>query len=315
MNGASPRRPWSPESPPSRGSLDLDRTMPTINTDTENEEELIDADKKNPLNSSSLPSYSEPEDDQEETEAEAEEDPIVPYLPHKHKSLAGIAARSFALGITLTTGLIGTLGILLATTSPLWRLPFFLGALSLFHFLEFWTTAAYNTRAAEIASFLLTSNWPAYAIAHTVAALECLFVHALWPGASWTPLGPRLGTVVVAVGLVLVAVGQAVRSVAMIHAGRSFNHLVQNRRREDHVLVTTGVYGVLRHPSYFGFFWWALGTQMVMGNVFSFVGYAAVLWRFFSRRIRHEEAYLVAFFGGEYVDYRRRVRTRIPFVP
>jgi protein-S-isoprenylcysteine O-methyltransferase len=106
-----------------------------------------------------------------------------------------------------------------------------------------------------------------------------------------------------------------VRSVAMIHAGRSFNHLVQNRRREDHVLVTSGVYGVLRHPSYFGFFWWALGTQMVMGNVFSFVGYAVVLWRFFSSRIRHEEAYLVAFFGGEYVDYRRRVRTRIPFVP
>ncbi|KAK3296107.1 Isoprenylcysteine carboxyl methyltransferase family-domain-containing protein [Chaetomium fimeti] len=298
MDGASRRRPW-----------ETDSTMPT-NTDTENEKEPTDADK-NPLNSPSPSPYSENENEREE----AEDDPILPYLPHEHKSLAGIAVRSFALGIALAAGLIATFTILLATSSPLWRLPFFAAALALFHFLEFWTTATYNTRAAEIASFLLTSNWPAYAIAHTVAALECLVVHTLWPGASWTPLGPGFGRAAAATGLALVVVGQAVRSVAMIHAGRSFNHLVQNRRREDHVLVTSGVYGVLRHPSYFGFFWWALGTQMVMGNVVSFVGYAVVLWRFFSSRIRHEEAYLVAFFGSEYVDYRRRVRTRIPFVP
>ena len=306
-------------SPPSRTSLDLDRTMPT-NTDTESEAEPTHADK-NPLNSSSPspPSYSGNEDNDRQ-QHEPETDPIHPYLPHNPKSLAGIALRSFCLGLALSAGLIGALAILLTTTSPLWRLPFFAAALALFHFLEFWTTAAYNTRAAEVASFLLTSNWPAYAIAHSIAALECLLVHTLWPGAAagWTPFGPPgpwLRNGVVGVGLGLVVLGQVVRTVAMIHAGRSFNHLVQNRRREDHVLVTGGVYGVLRHPSYFGFFWWALGTQMVMGNVVSFVGYAAVLWRFFSSRIRHEEAYLVAFFGGEYVDYRRRVRTRIPFVP
>ncbi|KAH6850318.1 Isoprenylcysteine carboxyl methyltransferase family-domain-containing protein [Chaetomium sp. MPI-CAGE-AT-0009] len=276
------------------------------NTDTEHEEEPTGADK-NPLHSPSPSSYSGDE---------IERDPIFPYLPHEHKSLAGIALRSFALGIALAAGLIGTFTLLLATVSPLWRLPFFAAALALFHFLEFWTTAAYNTRAAEVASFLLTSNWPGYAIAHTVAALECLFVHTYWrAGESWTYLGPGVGRTAAAVGLVLVVVGQAVRSMAMIHAGRSFNHLVQNRRREDHVLVTSGVYGVFRHPSYFGFFWWALGTQMVMGNVVSFVGYAVVLYRFFSSRISHEEFYLRRFFGQEYEDYKKRVPTRIPFVP
>jgi len=25
---------------------------------------------------------------------------------------------------------------------------------------------------------------------------------------------------------------------------------------QEHVLVTSGIYSVLRHPAYFGFFWW-----------------------------------------------------------
>jgi protein-S-isoprenylcysteine O-methyltransferase len=237
------------------------------------------------------------------------------YLPHQPKSLAGIAIRSFCLGIALALGLIATLTIYFCTSSPLWRLPFFLAALALFHFLEFWTTAAYNTRAAEVSSFLLTSNWPAYAIAHSFATFECLVTHLLWPSARWAAFGGLGQQALLLVGWVLVVLGQTVRSVAMIHAGRSFNHLVQYRRQSGHVLVTTGIYGVLRHPSYFGFFWWALGTQMVMGNVVSFVGYAVVLWRFFSSRIQYEEQLLVAFFGEEYVNYRRRVMTLIPLVP
>ncbi|KAK1751771.1 protein-S-isoprenylcysteine O-methyltransferase [Echria macrotheca] len=235
------------------------------------------------------------------------------YFPHQPKSLAGIALRSFCLGIALAISIISIGYIAVFTDSPLWRLPFFLGALSLFHFLEFWTTAAYNTRVAEVSSFLLTSNWPGYAIAHSVATLECLVTNVLWPDRSWAPL--HSGSVLCFLGILLVATGQTVRSVAMIQAGPSFNHMVQHRRSSGHVLVTTGIYGRLRHPSYFGFFWWALGTQLVLGNLVCFVGYAAVLWRFFSSRIRHEEEFLVRFFGEEYVDYRRKVGTKIPLCP
>ncbi|KAJ4292292.1 farnesyl cysteine-carboxyl methyltransferase [Collariella sp. IMI 366227] len=239
--------------------------------------------------------------------------PTTPPLPpHQPKSLSGIATRSFFLGIAVTLGLVSTILIIYNTPSPLWRLPFFLFSLSLFHFLEFWTTAAYNTPAAEVDSFLLTSNWPHYAIAHTFATLECLATHTLWPYIRWVPFD--LGPCLTLLGVVVVLVGQVVRSVAMVQAGRSFNHHVQYRRQASHVLVTEGVYGVLRHPSYFGFFWWALGTQVVMGNVVSFVGYGVVLWRFFSARIKSEERALVAFFGEEYEAYRRRVRVGIPFV-
>ncbi|CRK18958.1 hypothetical protein BN1723_017728 [Verticillium longisporum] len=107
--------------------------------------------------------------------------------------------------------------------------------------------------------------------------------------------------------------GIVVRTAAMITAGRSFNHTVQHRRAASHALVTSGIYAWFRHPSYFGFFWWAVGTQLVLGNVLSLAGYAFVLWKFFSGRIRHEEELLVRFFGREYEEYRRRVGTRMPF--
>lgn len=90
----------------------------------------------------------------------------------------------------------------------------------------------------------------------------------------------------------------------------------------------------LRHPSYFGFFYWGLGTQMVLQNPVSFVGYALVMWRFFNSRIKGmdsphlcqrepaltciafqvEEVQLVKFFGNDYVNYRTRVGTGIPFI-
>lgn len=84
------------------------------------------------------------------------------------------------------------------------------------------------------------------------------------------------------------AIGQVVRSLAMAQAGSNFNHTVQVERREGHTLVTHGVYAVLRHPSYFGFFWWGIGTQLMLGNVVSLLGYAVVLWKFFSHRIDRE---------------------------
>ncbi|KAK2050515.1 isoprenylcysteine carboxyl methyltransferase [Colletotrichum somersetense] len=241
-------------------------------------------------------------------------DPPVPgkeYYPHQPKSLAGIALRAFCLGAAHLTGLLLTFALLFSTSSALWRLPFFLAALSLFHFLEFWTTAAYNTSQATVHAFLLTANWPAYAIAHATAFAECLLTNLVFPGAVWAPFGLR--PVLLAVGLALVVVGQAVRSLAMVTAGQSFNHTIQHYRAESHTLVTSGVYGWFRHPSYFGFFWWAIGTQLVMGNLLSLVAYACALWYFFSKRIRHEEDLLVRFFGQDYVDYRKRVGIMIPF--
>ena len=61
--------------------------------------------------------------------------------------------------------------------------------------------------------------------------------------------------------------------------------------------MTTGVYAYFRHPSYFGWSVWALGTQLVLGNPVSLVFYAFAAYAFFKDRIPYEEYKLAEFFG------------------
>lgn len=249
------------------------------------------------------------------------------YYPSQSKSLSGIALRSFILGQVGTFALVLTGYFVLINPIPFWRIPAFITTLATFHFLEFWTTARYNTHNASISSFLLSQNGSAYTFAHTAALIECLVTNLLRIYGSPLSIGffswvPTMSVKVlewdskfgVIVGLTLIFVGQFVRSLAMIQAGQSFNHIVQMRKQQTHKLITHGVYSIFRHPSYFGFFWWGLGTQFMLGNTVCFVGYAVVLWLFFNRRIKGEEEYLIKFFGPEYVDYKRRTKVWIPFI-
>ncbi|CAG8955009.1 hypothetical protein HYFRA_00007021 [Hymenoscyphus fraxineus] len=232
------------------------------------------------------------------------------FKPGHVRSLAGIALRAGLLGGSLFSSTILTI-YLLSHSNPLWRAPFFIANLSLFHFLEFYTTAFVNTANADVSSFLLSSNGVAYNIAHTGALTECLLTHYLHP----TPLFPRLiHNILLFGGLIFILVGQIIRSTAILQAGPSFSHIVAQRKKSTHVLITQGIYSILRHPSYFGFFWWGIGTQLMLGNAVCFLGYSVVLWRFFDRRIYGEELFLVNFFGREYTEYRARTPTGIPFI-
>ena len=53
-----------------------------------------------------------------------------------------------------------------------------------------------------------------------------------------------------AVGAVLALAGDTFRKLAMHQAGSNFKHMVQEKRANDHKLVTHGVYRLARHPSY-----------------------------------------------------------------
>lgn len=219
---------------------------------------------------------------------------LAPFFPQGSKSLSGISIRAFLLGLTM--GICLNLTFLLVYLQHyLWRIPCFTAVLALFHYLEFDMTARYNTMDARISSFLL-SNGSAYNIAHCMAIIECATRWSLQDrsfnlsfGVKIPAIFPTIPTSLsVVLGLMLIIIGQTTRSLAMRTAGRSFNHLVQSVKREHHVLVTDGVYGWSRHPSYFGFFWWGLGTQFLLGNHLCFAAYSAVLWKFFAARIMSE---------------------------
>jgi len=77
-------------------------------------------------------------------------------------------------------------------------------------------------------------------------------------------------------------------------------------------LVTSGVYGVVRHPIYTGLILGTLGWGMIRANLLG-VGLAVVLFIFFDLKSRREERWLLEAYSG-YMDYRKRVRKLIPWV-
>ena len=219
--------------------------------------------------------------------------------PNGKRALSGISLRAFLLGTGLGISLCCSIFLVLnSSNNPLWRVPFFLASLCLFHFLEFYITAEYNTREADISAFLLSSNGWAYNIAHGSAVVECLIGYGVFPESRYFSslfqqfqFQPELHygiKISVVLGMSLMALGQTVRTLAMAQAGSNFNHTVQAEYKEGHTLVRNGVYALSRHPSYFGFFWWGLGTQLLLGNAVCFVGYTLVLWKFFYGRIWSE---------------------------
>ncbi|AET40210.1 protein-S-isoprenylcysteine carboxyl O-methyltransferase Ecym_5461 [Eremothecium cymbalariae DBVPG len=185
-------------------------------------------------------------------------------------------------------------------------------AMAVFHYLEYYITALYNPGKVNSESFLI-NNGKTYAFAHIFATSEYaieFYLYREWKSTRYN----GFHMLVVAFGIILILFGQYVRSKAMITAGQSFSHEVKTTRNSDHKLVKSGLYSWSRHPSYLGYFWWALGTQALLLNPVSFVLYIFLLWRFFSKRIQFEEHYLMRFFGAEYASYKKAVGVGIPFI-
>ncbi|KAG1752685.1 Isoprenylcysteine carboxyl methyltransferase family-domain-containing protein [Suillus paluster] len=225
----------------------------------------------------------------------------IPNTPLSASTISFLLGCIFSLGLTLfLTG--GISGRWWATS----QLGFFLAAWSGFHWGEFAVTAGWNRDKCSVDSFLL-DNGPMYHVANGTALVEYLITLYFKPSLK---AHPYISTI----GIIMTVVGQTLRAAAMIQASTNFSHIVAFRKLPSHQLVTHGVYSIFRHPSYAGFFYWALGTQLVLQNPVSSIGFVIVLWNFFSRRIKAEEKALVNFFGKDYETYRRRVGTNIPFI-
>jgi protein-S-isoprenylcysteine O-methyltransferase Ste14 len=110
-------------------------------------------------------------------------------------------------------------------------------------------------------------------------------------------------------GVVLFAAGGALRIWPVFTLGRRFSGLVAIQA--GHTLVTRGVYGVIRHPSYLGLLVNALGWGLAFRSALG-VLLTALLIPPLLARIRAEERLLRAQFGGEYDAYCARTARLIP---
>jgi protein-S-isoprenylcysteine O-methyltransferase Ste14 len=112
-------------------------------------------------------------------------------------------------------------------------------------------------------------------------------------------------------GLVVMAMGMALRFSAVIVLGRFFTPVVMIGR--DQHVVDTGPYRWIRHPSYTGALLTMAGVLLASTNWLALVGVLPALPGFLYR-IRVEEQALAEELGEPYRSYMARTRRLLPFV-
>jgi protein-S-isoprenylcysteine O-methyltransferase Ste14 len=174
-------------------------------------------------------------------------------------------------------------------------------------FLIYWQIKAIGTKTTQriepVASRILRVFIFAIAIvllSTTRIPLGWLY-HQLWPVGLW-PFW--LGAAVMVAGL-LFAVW------AREHLGRNWSRSVTIK--QDHELITTGPYGMVRHPIYTGILGGFLGSAIALSEVRGFIAMVLIfiaLWL----KLRMEEQWMRSQFGETYVTYTHQTAALVPYL-
>ena len=98
------------------------------------------------------------------------------------------------------------------------------------------------------------------------------------------------------------------------HSALGRNWSVTLEVRENHALITDGIYKYVRHPMYSAFWLWAVAQALLLPNWVAgfsgFVGFGLL----FAFRVAHEERLMLETFGDQYRDYMGRSGRIVPWL-
>jgi protein-S-isoprenylcysteine O-methyltransferase Ste14 len=128
-----------------------------------------------------------------------------------------------------------------------------------------------------------------------------------WIETRWVPASAITGLASVA----LTALGIAFAFWARYELGRNWSGWVTVK--EEHRLITSGPYAIVRHPIYTGALTAVAGTMLLRGTPAMLV-VLVVLVAALRYKSSREERFMLEAFGREYAAYKQRARALVPLV-
>jgi protein-S-isoprenylcysteine O-methyltransferase Ste14 len=113
-----------------------------------------------------------------------------------------------------------------------------------------------------------------------------------------------------AAGILLVMLGLYIRISSMQALRQHFTYTVTNI--ENHELIMTGWYKMIRHPGYLGQLILLLGFATALSNWLSVIGMMLPVTIGFLYRINVEEKFMQQQMGQKYLDYKKITKRLIP---
>ena len=98
---------------------------------------------------------------------------------------------------------------------------------------------------------------------------------------------------------------------ARAHLGRNWSRSVNIK--QDHELITSGPYAVVRHPIYTGILTGFVGMAIAIGQVRGLIALALILLAFWLK-FRMEEQWMRSQFGETYAAYAHRTAALVPYL-
>ncbi len=114
------------------------------------------------------------------------------------------------------------------------------------------------------------------------------------------------------IGTIVIWLGWILRLWSVATLGKFFRTTVMIQKK--HVVIESGPYQILRHPSYAGMLLMLTGVGIGMGNWIGLALMEFVVLIAFVKRIALEEKTLVQSLGRNYRDYMKRTKKLIPFI-
>ena len=170
-----------------------------------------------------------------------------------------------------------------------------------------WIVASRNVKPTE------RSEQPLSRLSNTLpiwlAAFFLIVPHS-WLGVLSRRVLPH-GIASFGIGALLVVAGLGFAIWARYHIGRNWSGVITVK--EDHTLVKTGPYALVRHPIYSGLLLAILGSAIARGHIGGILAIALILYAIL-RRVRIEEHWMAETFGQDYVDYAASTPALAPFI-
>jgi protein-S-isoprenylcysteine O-methyltransferase Ste14 len=139
------------------------------------------------------------------------------------------------------------------------------------------------------------------------------FVPLIWvasPAFSFAEYPLRAGPLAAGVLCVVVGLWLFYRS----HADLGTNWSITLEVREQHRLITDGVYRRVRHPMYTALLVYSVGQALVIPNWVAGPSYLIAFGILFAFRVRAEERMMLDQFGDQYAAYMARTERLLPGV-
>jgi len=111
-------------------------------------------------------------------------------------------------------------------------------------------------------------------------------------------------------GVVVFTVGVVLLWRAHTDLGRNFSPFLE--AKEDHTLVTGGIYNTVRHPMYAAHFLWVIGQALLLHNWLAGASGIILFLPIYYIRVGREESFMLERFGDDYRRYMGRTGRIFP---